>query len=538
MRVHRYLMASWLVVGLLLAACGVETGEQDSAVDSILLRSDRFHFEVTLPPGWATAEGPKSLVPPFIGVVGFNSWGQAGFWAPALWEGSNSTYWTLATLAQVPSGGAYVILVSGSDLVAGAEEYGPEHESQELSGLWESRDCRQAGGATWLTFCKWGRLFRLEVYCPSDISDETAAAVDALIASWRFDQVWAGDPGWASAQARSLLPAEAHPEWFPVVSGELDSQGSVQASWERGIATRITRVGVQGETVSITFMLRRDDLAVGGADDDCPSDRCHWWRFDARPSGEVELMEEGGAALSLLPVKGTWLPYLDPSIGFSVQYPGDWQAVGPNQIVDALGRMGMAVEFTSPLQTGGTPGLNQYRFEVRVTERAGRTLTETVELNLNPLVPGVREQVEVQSCLTVGGEQAMELLYYPPTRWGNRQIIVLHEGWEYHLSSYPLAVMTTATPAGAEAQIAFDTFLHTFSFIPITATPNLPTPTVTPVPPPSPPATGSQVICPTSDQPFSRCAQGGQLLQWPRGTIGSRRTSLPASDWSCQILDV
>jgi hypothetical protein len=466
-----------------------------------LFRSDQFHMEVTLPPGWAAAKGPKSLVSPFIGVVGFNSWGQADFWAPALSEGSSSTYWTLTTLAQVPSGGAYVVLITHSDLAPRAQEYGPEHESQTVTGLWESRDCRQAGGATWLAIYKWGRGFRLEVYCQPDADDATASAVNALIASWRFDQVLAGDPGWASAQARSLLPAETHPEWFPVLSGEFGSRGSLQASWERGIARRITRAEVQGETVSVTFMLRRDDLDAGEVGDDCPPDRCHWWRFEARPSGEVELMEEGGAALSILPVKGTWLQYRIPSMGFAVELPGDWQATEPNQTVDALGQAGTAVEFTSPLQADGPPGLNQYSFWVEVTESSARTLTETVELNLSPLAPGFRDQVQVHCCLTVGGEQAMEMLNYPPSRWGNRQIVVLHEAWAYRLNFYPLMGMDFDTPAGVEAQAAYDTFLHTFTFIPISATPSLPAPTVTPAPTPSPLQPTSRSFVPRQIRP-------------------------------------
>jgi hypothetical protein len=80
----------------------------------------------------------------------------------------------------------------------------------------------------------------------------------------------------------------------------------------------------------------------------------------------------------------------------------------------------------------------------------------------------------------------MELLNYPPTRWGNRQIMILHEGWEYRLNFYPLAGMTPTTPAGDEAQVAFDAFLRTFSFLP--ATRPIPTPTITPVPTPSPSA--------------------------------------------------
>jgi hypothetical protein len=82
-------------------------------------------------------------------------------------------------------------------------------------------------------------------------------------------------------------------------------------------------------------------------------------------------------------------------------------------------------------------------------------------------------------------------LNFPPAHWGNRQIVVLHEEREYRLDFFPLVGLTTATPAGVEAQVAFETFLRTFSFIPITAAPSLPAPTVTPVPTPSPPAAGS-----------------------------------------------
>ena len=121
----------------------------------------------------------------------------------------------------------------------------------------------------------------------------------------------------------------------------------------------------------------------------------------------------------------------------------------------------------------------------------GGTLTETVELGLSPLNSGYRDMVQMRCCVTVGGEEAMELLNYPPTRWGNRQIVVLHEGWEYRLNFYPLTGLTTATTAGVEAQVAFDTFLRTFSFIPFSATPAVPAPTPTPAPTPSPPAAGS-----------------------------------------------
>ena len=202
-------------------------------------------------------------------------------------------------------------------------------------------------------------------------------------------------------------------------------------------------------------------------------------------------MEEGGADLSLLPVKGTFLYHRDPAMGFTAEVPADWAASDRTEAIDTLARTWSGVEFQSELHPYGDQAFDRYTIRVYAAPSVGDSLTETVELSLRSLIPAYREQVQMHCCLTVGGEQGVELLNYPPTRWGNRQIVVLHEGWEYRLSFYPLAGMTTATPAGAEAQVAFGTFLHTFSFIPIIATPSLPTPTVTPVPTPSPSATGS-----------------------------------------------
>jgi hypothetical protein len=420
-------------------------------------------------------------------VLALSSWGESDFWASALTEADASSYWPLEVLAQVPSGGAYVVLIADYEYATRVQEYGLEHESRELASLWEPRDCRNAGGASWVIFLKWGRLFRLEVYCPSDVSDATAAEVDILIASWRFDRVFVRDPGWASTQARSLLPAETHPEWFPVLTGELHDQDSLQVVWKRGIARRITRAEMQGDILSVTFMLARDDSAPGADDDDCPLDRCHWWRFEARPNGEVGLMEEGGADLSLLPVKGTFRQYRDPRMGFAAKVPADWETGDHVETVDALARPWVFVEFRSALYSYGHEAFNRYGVSVAAAPSARGTLTETVEPSLSPLISDYRDQVEMRCCLAVGGEQAMELLNYPPTRWGNRQIVVLHAGWEYRLNFYPLAGATTATQAGVEAQLAFDTFLRTFSFIPIAATPSLPVPTVTPVPTPTSP---------------------------------------------------
>jgi hypothetical protein len=180
--------------------------------------------------------------------------------------------------------------------------------------------------------------------------------------------------------------------------------------------------------------------------------------------------------------------YTDSVLGFAADVPSNWEIGDRTQTLDRLGRPWSSVEFRSELHAYGHQAFNRYGMRVQVGLSLGSTLTGTVELSLGRLAPGFRDQVQMDCCLTVGGEQATQLLNYPPARWGNRQIVVLHEGREYRLDFFPLAGLTTATPAGVGAQVAFETFVRTFTFIPITATACLPTPTVTPVPTPSPPA--------------------------------------------------
>jgi hypothetical protein len=291
---HFWLVGLAVVVWL-LAACGtLEVGEETP------FRSDQFHLEVTLPPGWAGAEGPEYLARPFTGLVAFNSWGEAGFWAPEVTTATSATYSPRSVLGQIPDGGAYVVLVhfSGGPHLP-AEQYGPEHERQDLGSLWEQTDCREGGtatGATCINFFKWGRLLRLEVCCDPNASDTTVAAVNSLLSSWRFDQVPAGDVGWAVVEARSLLPPAVDSTRFPLLAGPPQIPGPLHSLVGGGSVVWTTQAQIQGETIVVTFTYRWNEPQFGTNSDDCPSDRCHWWRFEARPSGDVVLVEEGGAA--------------------------------------------------------------------------------------------------------------------------------------------------------------------------------------------------------------------------------------------------
>jgi hypothetical protein len=117
-------------LALLLITCGTP------APTEVLFRSDLYHLEVTLPPGWVAAEGPQWLARPFTGLVAFNNWGESDFWAPAVTRGDSTTYSPQSTLGQVPEGGAYLALVhlSGGP-PRQTDDYGPEYEHQDLSEL-------------------------------------------------------------------------------------------------------------------------------------------------------------------------------------------------------------------------------------------------------------------------------------------------------------------------------------------------------------------------------------------------------------------
>lgn len=274
-----------LVLVCALAACGPRTIEVTPAATPApaLFRSEEHHLTVALPTGWAAGEGPRLLAKPFEGLVAFNSWGEPGFWAP--WvetptaEGRSYRYDRESVLGQIPDGGAYVVLIQVWGPAAGMEPYGPEYAREDLGGL---------SLGTEADFWKWGRRLRLEVYRHPAMSAETAAALDALLASWRFDRVPAGDPGWAILEARGLLPPEADPLAFPLRDG--------RSVWQE-TAVRSAQAEVVEGTVAVTFTYRWDTPTVGAIPDDCPPDRCHWWRIEARPSGEVVLVQESGATL-------------------------------------------------------------------------------------------------------------------------------------------------------------------------------------------------------------------------------------------------
>jgi hypothetical protein len=60
--------------------------------------------------------------------------------------------------------------------------------------------------------------------------------------------------------------------------------------------------------VLVTFTYQWDVSATGEPPDDCPPGRCHRWHLEARPSGEVVLVEEGGAELPT-PTPAPHLPF-------------------------------------------------------------------------------------------------------------------------------------------------------------------------------------------------------------------------------------
>jgi hypothetical protein len=180
-----------------------------------------------------------------------------------------------------------------------------------------------------------------------------------------------------------------------------------------------------------------------------------------------------------------------------VEHPADWEVTALAERIDPLARSWSGVEFRTNLYGYSHQAFGTYVVTVAVGDSEGRSLTETVKYSLTPIVPSMREGIESTCCMTVGGEPAMELhLPWPMGgRWGTREIVVVHEEREYRLTFYPRSTLDGVTPPDAAARAAFDTFLRTFTFIPVTATATPPRPTVTPAPTPATSLDGSPPRC-------------------------------------------
>ena len=179
-----------------------------------------------------------------------------------------------------------------------------------------------------------------------------------------------------------------------------------------------------------------------------------------------------------------WQHYHNPTLGFAADYPANWQREAPGPTVDAQARGWSTIWFQSDLYAYGDQAFGTYTIGVEVGDSEGRTLTETVAYSLIP--NEARDTISSHCCLTVGGEPAMELSFgWPMARWGNRRIVVIHEGREYHIDLAPQVAIDSDTPTDTLARAAFDTFLRTFTFVPVSATPMPLTPTITAVPTPT-----------------------------------------------------
>ncbi len=188
--------------------------------------------------------------------------------------------------------------------------------------------------------------------------------------------------------------------------------------------------------------------------------------------------------------------YDSPVLGFSVEHPCDWEVAhlvhgpctsDPNRLCDAL-------NFQTRDAHANSYGVTVFRYWPAV----GETVTDTVEYDLRTLAPSALDQITSRCCVTVGGKPAMQwsLQSLPEDDHRDHRLTVVHNGAEYMLIfwwSVPFQPEGTFDiPPLSQAQDAFDAFLRSFTFVPIseTPTPPPPVPTTAPTPtqtvPPSP----------------------------------------------------
>jgi hypothetical protein len=237
-------------------------------------------------------EGPESLARSKIkGYVAFNSWGQKGFWAHELSKDNIEAYDPQTVISQVPRGGAYVVQDEIVTLAASPGNEPAEYTLNDLSGLIIPHDWRQdaTSQAQSINFFKWGRLLQFYIACQSEASDSTVSALNNLLQSWKFDEILAGDPGWAFTIARQLLPTQVGPEKFPRKGG---------TTWDQTVV-RATQVEVrQDKTVHFRFTYYWNlPAASTPGPSTTPSETYHWWEIEVLPSGKAVLSTQGGTAL-------------------------------------------------------------------------------------------------------------------------------------------------------------------------------------------------------------------------------------------------
>jgi hypothetical protein len=336
----------------------------------------------------------------------------------------------------------------------------------------------------------------------------------ALLASWRFGPVRSGDAGWAVAAARALLPGGVDRQQFPPVSWVPGERRPLLANNEMAGDARSTRVEWQGNTVVVTFEYHCNARFRLAKPRDEDYDYWHWWRYKARPDGEVVLVTEGGN-----PIPGVTAPlplahYVDPALGFAVDYPADWDVLPAGDDREPLGQQFQVVAFDSGIYARGQQAFSTYTLQVFAGEPAGTTVTETVEARLAIIVEPVRAGIKRRCCALLGGEPALEMSYGGTmARWGALELIALHDGREYRLQFAPYELIEGDSLADAQARAALVVFRNTFTFLPV--------PTPTPAPTSTPAAT------PTPRAPAVAAPPGliyrGQEGMWQVGQDGRRR---------------
>jgi hypothetical protein len=129
------------------------------------------------------------VIETYDGLVAFNSWGEAGFWAHATEtirpEVTSVSLGPDVIAAQIPAGGAYIALMVIDGPPSPTTE---KYRSDDLSGLNIERDWRM-GESPWvyyLDFYKANTYLTLVIACKQDASDATVDRLNALLKSWRF----------------------------------------------------------------------------------------------------------------------------------------------------------------------------------------------------------------------------------------------------------------------------------------------------------------------------------------------------------------
>ena len=173
--------------------------------------------------------------------------------------------------------------------------------------------------------------------------------------------------------------------------------------------------------------------------------------------------------------------------GWGFECPVDWGIREPSMRTGQLGRAWEGTALDSTTYALDQQAYGHYVVEMLVAPAVAGTLTETMAVELAPMVEWARAAVSTSCCARMAGEDALTIVYGSPiARQGRREVAVLRSGYEYRLSITP-DPLRFSSPSDLAVWEAYEHLMVSLNLSDKPLAAGASTPMVSPAPTPSSP---------------------------------------------------